>query len=80
MRHLNKLHVQDVLEISKPSMHSDGGGLYLRVRASGARSSSHDLLSAGMLQMQQKRVLPLVQSHQRTQFIRDFLLKNIDFP
>jgi len=38
MRARNKLNVKQVAGFSAPGVYSDGGGLYLRVRASGSRS------------------------------------------
>ncbi|MDE1918912.1 MAG: DUF4102 domain-containing protein [Sphingomonadales bacterium] len=38
MRARNKLNVKQLANLTKPGWHSDGGGLYLRVRDSGTRS------------------------------------------
>lgn len=38
MRARNKLNVRQIASLSKVGVHSDGGGLYLRVRDSGSRS------------------------------------------
>jgi len=38
MRARNKLNVKQVAGLTRPGIHSDGGGLYLRVRANGSRS------------------------------------------
>src|SRR3954470_15835277 len=37
-RHLNRLSARTVATATKPGRHSDGGGLYLNVTRSGARS------------------------------------------
>ena len=34
----NKLNVRQIAGLTKPGVHSDGGGLYLRVRPTGTRS------------------------------------------
>lgn len=38
MRARNKLNVKQVASLRNPGVYSDGGGLYVRVRASGSRS------------------------------------------
>ncbi|MFC1456390.1 tyrosine-type recombinase/integrase [Microvirga arabica] len=80
-KQLHKLSAREVATLTKPGRHSDGGGLYLNVTASGARSWVFMWKLAGKrreMGLGSLRDVPLAKARQRAAVAREMLVDGLD--